>query len=144
MKRPCDTSLPEQRPEPLVFYIDECLGKGVGVALKSAGEGVRFYGEEIPRGTGDPDLLAMIGRKKWIFLTKDKRIRFHPAERSALLKAGVKAFVLTSGNLTGAEMASIFVRNLRRMKDMAGQVQGPFIAKVSKTGVEIYQGVSAA
>jgi len=87
LKKPCDTSLPEQRPEPLVFYVDECLGKGVGLALRNAGEEVRFYGEEIARGALDPDWLPTLGKKKWICLTKDKKIRLHAAERSALLKA---------------------------------------------------------
>jgi len=141
LKKPGGTNL-EQRPEPLVFYIDECLGKGVGIALQSAGAEVRFCGGDIARGALDPDWLPTLGEKGWICLTKDKRIRLHAAERSALLKAGVKAFVLTSGNLTGVEMADIFVKNLRRMENMARRIRRPFIAKVTRTGVvEEYDGV---
>ncbi|MGD0093570.1 MAG: hypothetical protein ABSE73_26980 [Planctomycetota bacterium] len=125
----------QQRPEPLIFFIDECLGQGVGEALKKAGAEVRFYGVDIPRGTPDAVWLATIGEKKWICLTKDKAIRRRPQERKALEEAGVKAFVLTSGNLPGAEMAALFANNLRRMEKMARNIPGPFIATVTRTGI---------
>ena len=138
-KKRCATSSAKEQPEPIVFYVDECLGRGVGEALKQAGEEVRFYGEAVPRGARDTDWLARIGEGGWVCLTKDKHIRRRLVERSALLAARVKAFVLTSGNLTGAEMAEVFVRNLPKIRSLAARTKAPFIAKVTRSNVvELY------
>jgi len=134
-KTPFDTSSLEGPPEPLVFYIDECLGKGVGEALQQAGADVRLPEGFVARGTRDEEWLARIGRQKWIVLTKDKNIRLHRYEREALIRAGVKAFVLTSGNLTGAEMAQVFVRNLVKMQRLVRETDHAFIAKVTRADV---------
>jgi len=134
-KKRFDTSSPQGQPKPLIFYVDECLGRGVGEALREAGAEVRFYGEAVPRGVRDTDWLAIVGRKHWICLTKDKNIRRRLAERSALLAACVRAFVLTSGNITGQEMAQVFVKNLPRMTAFARRAKRPFIAKITRSGV---------
>ena len=44
------------------------------------------------------------------------RIRYRPAEIAALRSHRVKAFALTSGNLTATEQAERFVRNERRIE----------------------------
>jgi predicted nuclease of predicted toxin-antitoxin system len=111
------------------------LGKGVGAALRKAGVEVRLSEGLIARGTADEDWLARIGKKRWIVLTKDKNIRLRKHEHRALVRAGVKAFVLTSGNLTGAEMAEVFVANLARMQELARTTDHAFLAKVTKGGV---------
>ena len=48
----------------------------------------------------DTEWLELCGRRSWIVLAKDKRIRYRPAETEAIRRHRVKAFVLTSGNLT--------------------------------------------
>jgi hypothetical protein len=48
----------------------------------------------------------------WIVLTKDHRIRYRSTERTALASASVRAFVLASSQLQGAEMATAFVKAL--------------------------------
>ena len=141
-KKRFDTSSPQGQPEPLIFYIDECLGKGVGEALKAAGADVRVYGDAVPRGARDTDWLAIVGKENWICLTKDKHIRRRFAERSALLAARVRAFVLTSGNITGQEMAQILVKSLPRMTAFVRRANGPFIARITRSGaIEAYPDV---
>ena len=66
-------------------------------------------------------------------LTKDERIRYHITEIEALRKARVKAFVLTARkDLTGQEMAEIFVRSLPKIRRIASKQRPPFIAKVGR------------
>jgi hypothetical protein len=50
-------------------------------------------------------------------------------------KAGVAVFVLTSGNLTGDEMATAFVTALPRMQKLLSSLKPPFIAKVTRSGI---------
>ena len=56
--------------------------------------------DHFSKGTPDEKWLAEAGRKRWIVLTRDKRIRYRQLERLALQKAGVRAFVFTGGNVT--------------------------------------------
>jgi hypothetical protein len=55
----------------------------------------------------DEEWLSEVGRRQWVVLTKDERIRYREIERTALMNAGVRAFVLTAKNLQGSEMANI-------------------------------------
>jgi hypothetical protein len=70
---------------------------------------------------------------------KDKRIRRTRLEREALLAAGVRAFVLTAGNLTGPEMAEVFARQIRRISRTALNHPPPFVAGVRKDSVVVYR-----
>ena len=92
------------------------------VATKKADHKVRDIG------------LAEAGRRGWVVLTKDHHIRTRQNELVALLSAGVAAFVLTSGDLTGPEMAQAFVRALPRIRRMLVGQPRPFIARVSGRG----------
>jgi 5S rRNA maturation endonuclease (ribonuclease M5) len=48
------------------------------------------------------------------------------------MKAGVAAFILTSGDLQGEEMAQIFVKALPRITRFLKNHTKPFIAKIAK------------
>ncbi|MEX2208846.1 MAG: hypothetical protein WEF50_21735 [Myxococcota bacterium] len=50
------------------------------------------------------------------------------------MEAGVRAFVLTSGSMTGSEMAQALVAALPRMLHMVRAQSGPWIAGVSRSG----------
>ena len=54
----------------------------------------------------------MAGSRGWIVLTKDERIRYRPNERRALLRSGVRAFILTGRN-SQAKMGEVFVDSSR-------------------------------
>ena len=80
------------------------------------------------------DLLKKIGERRWVFLTKDERIRYRSVEQAALVEASVGAFVLTSGNLSASEMAHAFVKAIPAMKRFMSRIPPPFIARVTRTG----------
>ncbi len=48
------------------------------------------------------------------------------------MKAGVAAFILTSGDLQGEEMAQIFVKALPRITRFLKKHPKPFIARIAK------------
>jgi hypothetical protein len=78
------------------------------------------------------------GLLKWVsaigVLTKDDRIRYRVTERTAIASAKVRAFVLTSTQLQGTEMAAAFAKALPRIKRLVASHAPPFIARVSRTG----------
>ncbi len=61
-------------------------------------------------------------------------LRYRETEIAALLAAKVRAFVLTSGNLRGDEMAEAFVKALPRMQRLLKKMKGPFVARVTRGG----------
>ena len=72
--------------------------------------------------------LKVAGEKGWIVLTKDSRIRYRVLEKTTLMNAGVAAFILTSADLKGNEMAEIFVNALPAISKTIKKYQKPFIA----------------
>jgi len=126
--------------EPLVFFTDAMLGRRViPGALRAAGERVEAHDENFKPGTPDSEWLLEVGKRGWVVLTKDKRIRYRPIETAALWRARVRAFVLVArGDLSGAEIGSIFVKALPAMRRFCAEVQPPFIAHVFKdSGVKL-------
>jgi hypothetical protein len=84
------------------------------------------YGERIGQALQDEEWIAEAGRRGWIVLMKDAKVRYRPAERQALVDHGVRAFCLTNANLRGIEQATRLVANLSRIIRVAER-PGPYI-----------------
>lgn len=88
---------PSKQPEPPVFFLDRSLGKiRIATALRQAGAIVHIHDDYFPPNAKDEDWLTQVGLNGWIVLTKDHRIRYRNIERTALMRAGVGAFILTA------------------------------------------------
>jgi hypothetical protein len=89
------------------------------------------------RSEGVPDVewLERCGRERWVVLSKDKRLRHDRDQQAMMVEHGVKAFVLTSGNLVAAEQADRFLKNISRI-ERAARTVGPFIYAVHSRRIE--------
>jgi PIN like domain len=133
-KRPSAASS-KLRPDKPRFLVDESLGgQLVTSALREAGAAVERLRDHFPPGTPDRDWLTDVGKRGWVVLTKDKRIRRRPAEVAAIVGANVRAFVFTSGNTTGQAMAQAYVAALPAMQQYCRDFAPPFVATVSAAG----------
>lgn len=103
-------------------------------ALRSHGEAAEAHDAHFAQDATDVEWLGAVGRKGWVVLSKDDRIRLNEVERSALVEAGVAAFFLSRRDLTGPQMASLFIKALPAMKRALRRFQVPFIARISATG----------
>lgn len=134
-KRPSAASSGSKLPEPFVFFIDRSLGrKIVAQALREIGETVEVHDDHFAPDAKDEDWLVKVGKRGWIVLTKDDRIRYRVTERTALTSSRVRAFVLTSSQLQGTEMAAAFVTALPQIKRLIAKHPPPFIGRVSRRG----------
>ena len=125
----------EKSPDEPVFCIDEALGGTVvASALRAAGHRVERLIDHHPPGTRDAVWLPDIGQRGWVLLTKDKRMRYRPAEILAIVKHGVRAFALTGGNMKASEMADSFLTAVPKMKRILAKTPTPFVASVTKGG----------
>lgn len=127
----------ETQPE---FFIDRSLGRRhLAAALRDLGLTVHTmasaYGEAEAQGLADELWLADAGRRAWIVLLKDDAIRRRPAERDALMRAGVRAFCLTNAQLRAEEQTSRFVDNINRILQRARK-PGPYIYGVYEGRLE--------
>lgn len=119
----------------LVFFIDRSLGrKQVAEALREVGGTVEVHDDHFPQTTPDVDWLAEVGRRGWVVLSKDERIRRNRIEREALEAAHVRAFFLTQQDITGQEMANLFRDALPGMTNRAISQPAPFIFTISRSG----------
>ena len=126
---------PPSRVDPLIFFLDRSLGKHiVADALRQAGAEVQVHDDHFRQEARDEEWLREVGRRGWIVLTRDDRIRYRAHERTALIQAGVRAFVLVRRSLSGPAMAAAFVNALPAMQRFVATHQAPFIARVTQTG----------
>ena len=121
--------------EASTFFVDRCLGRSVGVALRQAGLQVEFHADHFADDAADETWISEVGQRGWIVLTKDKAIRTRPVELQAVIAAKVRMFRLSSGNMTGEDMGRIFVDNRLKMGRFLKNHPPPFIARVSASGV---------
>lgn len=128
---PRSPSLPE-------FFIDRSLARrDVAEALRGAGWLVRTHLEvfgDRDQEITDVEWLELCGREEWIVLTMDRRIRYHRAEIAAIRRHRLRAFVLTSGNLSASQQAQRFVANAERIL-VACEAPGPFVYTVHPTRI---------
>ena len=121
-------------PVPPEFLIDRSLSqRSLPAALREAGFVARtladVYGEREAQEIDDTTWLALAGRRGWVVLGKDDRIRRRPAELRALAAGRMRLFCLTDAQLTFAAQAECFVVNRDRIIQ-ATDKPGPYVYAV--------------
>lgn len=102
----------------------------VPAALRSAGARIEVHADHFAHDEADIVWLQECGRRGWTVLTKDRNIRYNLLERQAPLRSGVAAFVLTSGQMNGAEMSYAFIKALPKIAKFLEKSAPPYIARV--------------
>jgi hypothetical protein len=125
--------------KPFILFLDEniCNCQPLLESLNHAGIQYERLLARFAAGTPDSDWLPVVGKNEWVLLTVDQNIRYNELERLQVIKHGVREFVLTSGNLSGPEMAGVVTSALARMKRLCARQPAPFIATISKSGAVV-------
>ena len=103
-------------------------------SLRARGVRVEIHDDHFAVDCEDEEWLPEVGARGWIALTKDQHIRRRPRERRALEDAGVAAFVLTAGAMTGPEMAEAFGKAIERIRRTVASHTRPLIGLVNRGG----------
>ena len=114
-----------------VYFTDRDLGKRFPEILRSAGLTVERHADHFAADTADEVWLEQVGRRGWIALTHDRRIRYKPNERDAVMRHGVALLVIV-GAAPYPDLARAFVTTLPRIERFLGSHRPPFIAKVHR------------
>ncbi len=123
------------------LFVDENM-LPVGRALDEVSRPSRvLYAEhpdcpEVPLGTKDVDLLAFIGERQLLLVTRDKKIRTRPAELAAVREHRAKLVVFTGKtDLSPAEGLRIFLSRWDKISKAASDAgAGPWALSVTKHG----------
>jgi hypothetical protein len=92
------------------------LGSGdVPNALRAAGAQVETHEGNFAPDAPDDQWIREVGRRRWIVLSKDEKIRYRLTEKRAIAQAGVRAFFLVPKGLTGPENGRILASAVNRM-----------------------------
>src|SRR3989449_11587737 len=135
-KRSVANSTSPKPPEELTFFLDRQLGRyKMAGALRKAGLNIEIHDDHFLQGALDPEWLRAVGERNWIVVTRDERIRYRVAEKQAIRRAKVRAFVLVAhGDLRIEEIAEILLKALSKVESIAVQEKPPFIAKIWRDG----------
>jgi hypothetical protein len=112
-----------------VYFTDRDLGKRFGEILRSAGLAVEGHADHFAPDTPDDVWLAEVGRRGWIALSHDQRIRYKPNERDAVMRHRVGLLVII-GAAPFPNLAHSFVATIPAVERFLTVHPRPFIAKV--------------
>jgi hypothetical protein len=96
--------------------------RAAGLRLVTLAE---HYGRPADESVSDVEWLAEAGRRDWVVLMKDERIRRRAGEKEVLMRARLRCFVITRGDLRAEQMAQRFLANLAAMEHACAE-PGPF------------------
>ena len=131
------------RPDEPVLFLDRNLGKHViAERLRAAGLEVEVHDDHLPSDAPDEDWIALVGKKGWVALTKDKNIRHRFAEIESIKRHAARIIVIRAKNATGPEIADAVVVGSRRIVRFTARNAAPFVARIDRRGtVTPYPGV---
>jgi len=110
-----------------VYFTDRDLGKRFPEILRSSGLNVERHGDHFAPVTPDAEWLEVVGDRGWIAITHDRRIRYKPNERDAVMLHRV-ALLVVVGAAQFPDLARAFVATLPRIEHFLTEHERPFIA----------------
>jgi PIN like domain len=123
----------------LIFYFDASIQQPVAHALTMVrGDVLWAGGPGAPaRDTPDEEWLPLAGANGWIVIGRDKRIRYRPREKQAVIDHKVAMFALTAaGNFTKWKVLDLLVRRWPQIEGTARTTEAPYIYAVTLNGVQ--------
>jgi predicted nuclease of predicted toxin-antitoxin system len=118
----------------VVIFFDRSMPRSVVDALAQVRADVVWLEPTFAHDTRDEAWLAQAGTQGWIVVTRDRRIRTRPAERAAIERYDVGAFVLTQRqSMSRWNVLKIVVANLDEMERLFANTARPFLFTVSST-----------
>lgn len=94
---------------------------------------LEIHDDHFKQDERDAVWVAEVGRRGWVVLTADQRIRWVSLETEAIMSAGVRAFIFV-GKTDVRRFADAFLKAKDRIERLLRRERQPFIAKIYKDG----------
>ncbi len=118
----------------MIYFVDRSLGRKIPRALKARGYDVIAHDDVFAQNTDDEHWLPEVGRRGWMILTKDDRIRFRPAERDALMTFKVGCFTMMRHNDTWEQLRDSLFLAWPHIEEISASEARPFMYAVYQDG----------
>lgn len=118
----------------MTYFFDRNLGRKIPHELSLRGIDAVAHDDHFDQDTPDDTWLAEVGGRGWTVITKDDRIRFNAAERSALITYGVGCFAIMRRNATRQELLEILDTAWHTIEAISTSEARPFLYAVYKDG----------
>jgi hypothetical protein len=127
----------EKQLRELTFFLDRNLGsRRVAEALRQTGANVEVHADHFAADGSDEEWIAACGKKGWIAITLDYRIRYRASERDAPKEHKVQAFLVArAGEMNGDALSQLLVGRLPKLVALATQKTAPFAYRITPSGV---------
>jgi hypothetical protein len=112
-----------------IFFTDRDLGTRFAEILRARGIVVERHVDHFAPDTSDEEWLETVGRRGWVAVTHDRRIRYKPNELAAVRRHRVMLLVVV-GKASLPDLAQSFVLTLPQIRAFLDAHKPPFIAKV--------------
>ena len=112
-----------------IYFTDRDLGKQFPARLAEAGLTVEKASDHFDHRTADEEWLGVVGRKGWVVITHDERIRYKANELAQVVRHRV-AMLLVVGHAPFPRLAENFLHTLSRIEAFVATQRPPYIAKV--------------
>lgn len=117
------------------FFVDENFGTNLVTGLRDLGyTNIEHLTETFDPGTIDEIWLDYVGKKGYILITKDKKIRKNPKEKATLIKHKIVAFYLGGSQMGTKDISKQLINAWNKMEDTARRqkkkrIAGAFIVR---------------
>ena len=124
------------------FFVDE-NDLALGKRLAELHAGVVYPGHpdipEVPRGALDDEWLPVVGVNRLVVITRDRRIRYRPAERMAWVRHDVRGFVLTGRrSQSRSDSLALLETHWGRVEALvAAEPEGPWMRSITSSGIGV-------
>lgn len=124
-------------PREQVFFTDRDLGHRFPERLRKFGIKVERHDDHFGAQTPDAEWIGEIGRRGWVAVSRDARIRYSPLALHVLMTSGARLFVLV-GKLTTDDAAELFVQSREKVEALLRMERRAFIAKIRRDGIHLW------
>ena len=101
---------------------------------------VEVHDDHLPLDAPDEDWIALVGRRGWVAITKDRNVRYRTAELEAIREHSARVMVVRMKNATGSDIADMLARGRRRIARFVARTPAPFLAGIYVSGaVKAYE-----
>ena len=119
----------------LTLFLDRNLGKNIiADGLRSAGIDVEVHDDHLPPDAPDEEWVALVGRKDWVAVTRDRNVRYRRAELASIEEHSARVIVIRMKNATGPEISELLVGAVRKIAGFVERTAAPFVAAMYRNG----------
>lgn len=98
----------------------------IAARLRSEGIKVEVHDRHLPSDAPDKEWIALVGRKGWVAVTRDKNIRYRTAEIDAIRKHSARVIVIRMKQATGPLIVTTLSDDRRVPTNLGRETATPF------------------